>query len=129
MFDYKPLAATMKAHNEGTKDVARLLNMDLEDMKDKLNHNKFLSMPQLHKLCTHYECGPEAIMSWSPDGDLIKLDWSKVAAFGKPLTTLSVECGMSWGALSNTSKGSGRVKADNAKKIAEVLGCTVEDLI
>ena len=68
-------------------------------------------------------------MSWSPNGDLVKIDWNKAAAFGKPLTVLSVKCGMSRSALSNTSKGSGKVKRENAEKMAEVLGCSVEDLI
>lgn len=129
MFNYKPLLATMKVLNEDIRDVAELLNMNSDELKDKLDNNKFISMSQLHKLCEHYKCGPEVIMKWSPDGDLVKLDWNKVAAFGKPLTVLSVECGMSRSSLSNTSKGSGKVKAENARKIAEVLGCTVEDLI
>lgn len=129
MFNYKPLAATMKQHGEGTEDIAKLLNMTLDEVKEKLNHNEYLTMPQLHKLCTHYECGPEAVMGWSPDGDYIKLDWAKVAAFGKPLTTLSIECGMNRSSLPNTRKGSGRVKAENAGKIAQVLGCKVEDLV
>lgn len=129
MFNYKPLAVTMKEHNENTEVIADLLDMSLDEVKDKLNRNKFLSMTQLHKLCEHYKCGPESIMSWSPDGDLIKLDWDKVAAYGVPLTVLSVKCDMSRSSLSNTSKGGGRVRADNAKKIAEALGCSVEDLI
>ena len=129
MFDYKPLAGTMKERGESTEDIAKILNMSLDEVKEKLNHNEYLSMPQLHKLCSHFECGPEKIMNWSPDGDYIKLDWAKVMAFGKPLTSLSVECGMNRSSLPNTSKGSGRVKAENAKKIAEVLKCKVEDLI
>ncbi len=129
MFNYKPLTSTMKFLEEDISDIAKLLNMPLGELKDKLDNNRFLSMSQLHKLCEHYECGPEAIMSWSPDGDLVKIDWNKVASFGKPLTVLSVECGMSRSALSNTSKGSGKVKTENARKIAEVLGCKVEDLV
>lgn len=129
MFNYKPLAREMKEKGKVTEDIAELLNMPLEEVKDKLNHNRFISMSQLHKLCEYFKCGPESIMSWSPDGDLVKIDWSKVSAFGKPLTVLSVECGMSRSSLSNTSKGSGKVKAENARKIAEVLGCSLEDII
>ena len=129
MFNYKPLKATMDMFNEDIKDIADILDVSVEELRDKLNNNRFLSMSQLHKLCEHYKCGPEVIMKWSPDGDLVKIDWNKVAAFGKPLTVLSVECGMSRSSLSNTSKGSGKVKAENARKIAEVLGCSVEDLI
>ena len=129
MFSYKPLAREMKEKGKCTEDIAELLNMPLEKVKDKLNHNRFISMSQLHKLCEYFKCGPESIISWSPDGDLVKIDWNKVMAFGKPLTVLSVECGMSRSSLSNTSKGSGKVKAENARKIAEVLGCSVEDLI
>ena len=129
MFNYKPLMSTMRVFEEDVRDIADILNVPSDDLKDKLDNNRYLSMSQLHKLCEHYECGPEAIMSWSPDGDLVKIDWNKVAAFGKPLTVLSVECGMSRSALSNTSKGSGKVKTENARKIADVLGCKLEDLI
>jgi DNA-binding Xre family transcriptional regulator len=119
----------MKLFGEDIRDIADILNTSIEDLRDKLDNNKYLNMSQLDRLCEHYECGPEAIMSWSPDGDLVKIDWDKVAAFGKPLTVLSVECGMSRSALSNTRKGSGKVKTENARKIAEVLNCRVEDLL
>jgi len=129
MFNYKPLAKEMKDKGKSTEDIAELLNMPLEEVKDKLNHNRFITMSQLHKLCEYFGCGPEGIMSWSPDGDLVKVDWDKVAAFGKPLTVLSVECGMSRSSLPNTRKNGGKVKMDNARKLAEVLGCSVDDLI
>ena len=129
MFSYKPLEATMKVFGEDIKDIADILGISLEELKDKVDNNRYLNMSQLDRLCEHYECGPEAILSWSPDGDLVKLDWNKVAAFGKPLTVLSIECGMSRSTLSNASKGSGKVKSENAVKIAEVLGCEVEDLV
>ncbi len=129
MFDYRPLVSTMKGKGEKTEDIAELLDIPLEELRDKLNGGKYLTMGQLHKLCEHYECGPEKIMNWLPSADYIKIDWQKVAGFGKPLTVLSVECGMSRSALSNTSKGNGRVKAENAKKIAEVLGCKLEDIV
>lgn len=129
MFDYRPLVGTMKGKGEDTKDIAKLLNVPLDELRNILNNGKYLSMGQLHKLCEHYECGPGEIMNWLPSADYIKIDWQKVAGFGKPLTVLSVECGMSRSALSNTSKGNGRVKAENAKKIAEVLGCKLEDIV
>ena len=129
MFDYRPLVDTMKVKGEKTEDIAEVLGMTLDDLRAKLNGGKFLTMAQLHKLCEHYECGPGSIMNWLPSADYVKLNWQKVMEHGKPLTSLSIECGMSYGALYNTSKGSGRVKMNNAKKIAEVLGCTVEDLI
>lgn len=129
MFNYKPLAKEMKDKGKSTEDIAELLNMPLEEVKDKLNHNRFITMSQLHKLCEYFGCGPEGIMSWSPDGDLVKIDWDKVLAFGKPLTVLSVECGMSRSALPNTRNKGGKVKLENARKLAEVLGCSVDDLI
>lgn len=129
MFNYKPLAKTMKDKGKSTADIAQVLKMSLEEVKDKLNHNRNISMAQLDRLCEYFECGPEGIMSWSPDGDVVKVDWNKVAAFGKPLTNLSLECGLSRCSLRNASKGSGKVRLDNVKKMAGVLGCTVEDLI
>lgn len=129
MFDYRPLVDTMKERGDKTEDIAQLLKVPLDDLRDKLNHGKFITMGQLHKLCEHYECGPEKIMNWLPSAEYIKIDWAKVAQFNKPLTALSIECGMSRSALSNTSKGSGRVKSENANKIAEVLGCKLEDIV
>ena len=59
----------------------------------------------------------------------MKVNWTKVESFGKPLTNLSVECGLSRCSLRNACKGSGKVRLENVKKMAEVLGCSVEDLI
>ena len=129
MFRYGPLASNMKKCNENTENLAELLDMSLEEVKDKLNNNRYLTMTQLHKLCEHYKCGPEGIMSWSPDGDLVKVDWNKVSAHGKPLTVLSIECGLSRCTLRNTCKNNGKVRYENAKKMAEVLGCSLEELI
>ena len=129
MFDYRPLARMMKEKGKSTEDIAQLLGMTLEEVKDKLNNNRFISMSQLHKLCGFLECGPGEILHWSPDGDLVKVDWDKVAAFGKPLTLLSVECGLSRSALSNAKNGNCKIKSENAKKMAEVLGCSIEDLM
>ena len=129
MFNYRPLARMMKEKGKSTEDIAVILNMSLEEVKDKLNHNRNITMSQLDKLCSYFKCGPEGIMSWSPDGDLVKVDWDKVAAFGKPLTLLSVECGLSRSALSNAKNGNCKIKSENAKKMAEVLGCSLEDLM
>ena len=129
MFDYRPLAKTMKDKGKSTEDIAEVLKMPLEEVKDKLNNNRNITMAQLNKLCDYFKCGPEGIMSWSPDGDLVKVDWNKVKAFGKSLTRLSIECGLSHGALPNACNAGGKLKRDNAVKMAEVLGCSLEELM
>lgn len=129
MFNYVPLANKMKEYGENTENVASILKVSLDDLKQTLNQNKFLTMSQLHRLCEHYNCSPSDIMAFTPDNDLIKLDWDKVASFGKPTTVLSAECGLSRSAFCNAKNTTGKVKLENAKKIADILGCAVEDLV
>ena len=129
MFDYRPLARMMKEKGKNTEDIARLLGMTLEEVKDKLNNNRFISMSQLNKLCGFLECGPGEVLHWSPDGDVVEVNWDKVASFGRPITTLSIECGLSRAALINARNGTGNTKRETVEKLAEVLDCSVEELI
>lgn len=129
MFNYRPLAKTMKEKGKGTEDIAKVLKMSLEEVKDKLNNNRNITMAQLGRLCDYFDCGPGEIMSWSPDGDLVKVDWNKVASHGKPLMTLSIECGLSRSAFTNAKNCNCKIKIENAKKLAEVLDCSIEELI
>lgn len=129
MFDYRPLARTMKEKGKGTEDIAKVLKMSLEEVKDKLNNNRNITMAQLGKLCDYFDCGPGEILRWSPDGDIVKVNWDKVKAFGWSLTKLSIECGLSHSALPNACSADGKLKRENAVKMAEVLGCSLEELI
>lgn len=126
MISYKPLCITLEKKGKDVQYLSSMLNIDKEKLRDILNNNKELSLSKLFKICSDLDCKLEDVIQWVEKPVYVNVNWGKV---NKPLTQLSVECGLHRATLCNAKKKGARIRFDTAKKVAKVLDCKLEDIV
>lgn len=126
MISYKPLCNTLQKRERDVQYLSSILDIDIEKLREILNSGKELSLSRLFKICSDLECELKDIVQWVELPDFVSIDWEKI---DKPLTQVSIECGLHRSTLCNAKRYKKQVRIGTAKKVAKVLGCKLEDIV